>query len=426
MPPLRLLYSLLLYLLAPFILLRLAWLGRREPAYLRGWGRRLGLSVPDTGTAPVLWVHAVSVGEVQAAAPLVERLARDYPRYTILVTTMTPTGAAMVRQHFSERVQHSYLPYDFPHAVRRFVTAVRPVLLLVMETEIWPNLLHCCDALDIRVTLVNARLSPRSYRGYRRLSCFSRGVIALISHIGAQSQADGQRFISLGARPDRVTVTGNLKFDVSIPAGIMAAAADLRRQLGGARPVWIAASTHEGEEQLLLNAHREIRQYYPDCLLILAPRHPQRCAAVVELCSARGFSLARRSQAADSPADMAVFILDTLGELMVYYAAADLAFVGGSLLPGCGGHNVLEPAALGVPVISGRHVSNFSDINAMLCDSGAELQVDGPRQLVDGICMLLAQPERRHCMGQAGVRVVQANRGSTERTLQLIADAIPA
>lgn len=421
----RTIYTMLLYLMAPFVLLRMAWLGLKTPAYLSGWPRRLGLSVPAAGPGPVIWIHAVSVGEVQAAAPLVERLSREHPRYPILITTMTPSGAAMARQRFGDRVTHSYLPYDIPHAMARFIRSVRPLLLLVMETEIWPNLYHHCSERGIKVMLVNARLSCKSYLGYKKIGFFSRRVIAMISKIGAQSPADGQRFISLGAHPDAVSITGNMKFDVPIPAGICGQAQSLRRRLADDRPIWIAASTHDGEEQQILHAHRSILQAHPSCLLILAPRHPERCTAVAELCSRHGLRTLRKSVALACPAGTPVYLLDTLGELMVYYAAADIAFVGGSLIP-WGGHNVLEPAGLGIPVITGNHVANFAEINQLLLDNGAELRVGGVQELADKVCRLLADPEHRRHMGQAGKQVVERNRGSTDRIMQLIGDTIPA
>jgi len=425
MPALRLIYTILLYFLTPFVLLRMAWLGIKTPAYLSGWTRRLGWSVPAVSARPVIWIHAVSVGEVQAAAPLVERLLRDQPLRSILITTITPTGAAMARQRFGERVMHSYLPYDFPYAVRRFVNSVRPDLLLVMETEIWPNLFQFCTERGIGVMLVNARLSSKSYHGYNRIRWFSRRVFSLISRIGAQSAEDGRRFIDLGAHPDRVMITGNMKFDVSIPPEIFGQGAILRRQLAGDRPVWIAASTHDGEEQLILTAHRSILESHSSCLLILVPRHPERCASVAGLCERHGFRTLRKSLFLDYPADTEVYILDTLGELMVYYAASDVAFVGGSLLP-CGGHNVLEPAGLGIPVVTGKYMSNFTDINHLLLENGAALQTGDVQELAHSISMLLAEPERRSRMGQAGKQVVEHNRGSTDRIMQLIADANPA
>ena len=420
-----LIYTILLYLITPVVLLRMAWLGIKTPAYLSGWSRRLGLSVPVPGPGPVIWIHAVSVGEVQAAVPLVERLVRDRPHHTILISTITPSGAATVRRHFGDRVLHSYLPYDFPYAVRRFVDSVRPVLLLVMETEIWPNLFRYCSEQGIRVVLANARLSPRSYNGYYRIRCFSRRVIAGISMIGAQSAADRERFIALGASPERVIMTGNMKFDVAIPGDIFDQGQILRRQLAADRLVWIAASTHDGEEQLILAAHRAVLERYPSCLLILAPRHPERCNMVADLCVRSGFRTLRKSRAREYPADTEVVILDTLGELMIYYAAADLAFVGGSLLP-CGGHNVLEPATLGIPVVTGKYVTNFIELNRSLQDNAAALQVDGVQELVDSVTMLLADPERRRRMGRAGMEIIERNRGSTDRIMQLIADAIPA
>lgn len=421
----RLLYSIILYLLTPLVLLRMAWLGMKSPAYLRGWSRRLGISIPDTGTGPLLWIHAVSVGEVMAAVPLVERLIRDHPRYQIFMTTITPTGAALVRQRFGAEVIHSYLPYDFPHAVGRFVRKLKPVMLLVMETEIWPNLFHHCSRNGVSIILVNARLSRNSYDGYKRFRRFTREVLALVGKIAAQTTEDKVRFIELGADSTSVSVTGNMKFDMNVFPHQSGLGQSLRHTLFADRQVWIAASTHDGEERLILDAHRSILAKYPSCLLILAPRHPERCAQVAELCKKCGFSSVRKSRTSGCPANTVVFLLDTLGELMVYYETADIAFVGGSLLP-YGGHNVLEPAALEIPVITGKYTENFADINQQLLNNGAEIRVNGVDELAEKVCQLLADPQRRQVMGRAGREIVERNRGSTDRIMRLIGSVIPA
>ena len=421
----RLLYSIILYLLTPLVLLRMAWLGVKSPAYLSGWSRRLGISIPDTGTGPLLWIHAVSVGEVMAAVPLVERLLRDHPRYRILMTTITPTGAAVVRQRFGGEVIHSYLPYDFPHAVGRFVRKLKPVILLVMETEIWPNLFHHCNRNGISILLVNARLSRKSYNGYKKFRAFTREVLAKASKIAAQTTEDESRFIDLGADPAAVTVTGNMKFDLNVSPDSRRQGQSLKHAVFADRQVWIAASTHDGEERLILDAHRSILAKHPSCVLILAPRHPDRCIHVAELCAEFGFNTVRKSSTITCSADTAVFLLDTLGELMVYYGAADVAFVGGSLLPR-GGHNVLEPAALEIPVITGKYTENFTDINQLLVENGAEMRVNSADKLAEKICLLLGDPQLRRRMGRAGREIVERNRGSTDRIMQLIGSFIPA
>ncbi|MGB0720834.1 MAG: lipid IV(A) 3-deoxy-D-manno-octulosonic acid transferase [Gammaproteobacteria bacterium] len=415
----RLLYSLVLYLSLPWILLRLVRRGRRNPDYRERWWERFGLITPVRG-API-WVHAVSVGETQAVLPLVRRLADLHPDTPILLTTTTPTGAAHVLRVMPPDVEHRYAPYDLPHAVEGFLGRARPRLAIIVETELWPNLFGACARRAIPVVVVNARLSERSARGYRapHLRAVVRAMMADVSAIGAQTEADARRLGEIGAPGAVVSVTGSMKFDLPIPASAAEQGQVLRRQWGVERPVWIAASTHDGEDGTVLDAHARVRELIPGALLILVPRHPERFDDVHALCVERGFTTVRRAQSQLCAPDCAVYLGDTMGELPVMVAAADLCFMGGSLVP-TGGHNVLEPAALGIPVISGRHVFNFQDIFDRLDEAGAVAYVDDAGQLAGTVVELMQAPSRRDEQGQRALRFVEDNRGAVERTLALV------
>jgi 3-deoxy-D-manno-octulosonic-acid transferase len=414
----RHLYSILLYLATPLVLLRLSWRGTKNPAYWRRWPERFGWFRTPALQAP-LWLHAVSVGEAQAAAPLVKALLQHYPSRSLVVTTTTPTGSQRVRELFGEQVFHVYLPYDLPGAVRRFLRRLRPQLAVIMETELWPNLFHHCAAADIPVIIANARLSPRSAAGYGRIRGLVKDTLADVSLIAAQGAGDAERFRALGAAAERVTVMGNLKFDQAMPADIASQAQTLRQQLGATRPVWIAASTHEGEEEHVLDALALLRETQPDALLLLVPRHPERFPKVAALVQRRGFQLVRRTEGHACTAATDVFLGDTLGELPLFYAAADVAFVAGSLVP-VGGHNMLEPAALGVPVLTGPQLFNFTDISAALLAAGAARQVDDSTQLAQAVGELLMDAGQRQAMGAAGRQLVADNRGALARLLERI------
>ncbi len=415
----RLAYTLLLYLATPFLFLRLVGLGFRNPGYWRGWTERLGFVRRALSSRPRLWIHAVSVGEAKAATPLVHALRHPYPDLEILLTTTTPTGAECVRRHLSDQVLHCYLPYDLPGAVRRFLKRVKPCAAIVLETELWPNLLHGCKRLDIPVILANGRLSPRSMRGYERLPSITRDMLASIAVIAAQSREDADRFVALGADPARVRVTGNLKFDVRLPEGIREQARSLRRSLGGERPILIAASTHEGEEAILLDVLERLLQEQPAMLLLLAPRHPERFDRVYELCQKRGVKIVRRSERCDCLLETQVFLVDSMGELPLFYAVADVAFVGGSLV-GAGGHNPLEPASLGVPVLTGPHVFNFQAIFALLSEARASVTVGTAEQLAAEAAGFLADKARRDKAGERGLQVVENHRGAVDRIMELL------
>jgi 3-deoxy-D-manno-octulosonic-acid transferase len=414
----RILYTLLLYLLMPLVLLRLAWRGLRAPAYWHRWAERFGFIEPALGER-VIWIHAVSVGEVQAAVPLVRALLENYPAYSLLLTTVTPTGSARVTALFGEEVAHVYAPYDLPGAVRRFFQRTRPQLAIIMETELWPNLFHACRARQVPLLLVNARLSARSVAGYRRVKSLVGKTLANVSGIAAQGEADAARFVQLGAPPECVSVSGNLKFEQRIPPGLLERAAVLRREWGVDRPVWVAASTHEGEDEQLLEVFEQLRGRFAECLLVLVPRHPERFAAVAELCRQHGLNIVLRSERRRCEADTQVFVGDSMGELPLFLAAADVAFVGGSLVPH-GGHNLLEPAALGVPVASGPHVFNFTEICELLLQAGACEVVDNGDELAAILGRWLADANERHRVGERGRQVVEKNRGALQTVLTII------
>ena len=417
------LYSLVMGLVLPLALLRLLGRSLKAPAYRRRWRERLGF-YPERPLASAIWIHAVSVGEVQAAQLLIKRLLARYPGQGILVTTTTPTGSSRLRSLFAEQVRHVYMPYDLQWVVRRFLRAVRPRLAVVMETEIWPNMLCLCAAQGIPVVLANARLSERSARGYARFGSFARTTLRRFAAIAAQGPADAQRFLALGVEPAKIEVTGSLKFDLAPPASLQEQAEAMRRAWGPERPVWVAASTHEGEEGPVLEAHARVRERLPRTLLVLVPRHPERFERVGALVARRGLSLVRRSEAAVCDAATAVFLGDTMGELPVFLAAADAAFIGGSLVP-VGGHNLLEAAAAGVPVVVGPHVFNFAEITALLVQEGAALQVSDAEQLAQLMGGWLSDAAQRARIGEHGRHVVAQNRGALDRLMALIENTFP-
>lgn len=415
----RQLYSAIHYLALPYIFLRLAWRGHRDPGYWERWGERFGRIPPLPGDQQTLWIHAVSVGEVQAAVPLVRALRSSGRDLHIIVTTTTPTGRERVRQALGNGVLHRFAPYDLPGAVRRFLERVRPRLVIIMETELWPNILHQCSCRQIPVLLANARLSEQSAASYRRVATTARRMLASISCIAAQTQQDAMRLVSLGARPDRVRVTGNTKFDVRLPASLREEAQVLRRCFGVDRGVWIAASTHDGEEQQVLQAFERVKHALPDTLLVLVPRHPARAASVAALARKSGHVTAMRSESPLSCADVSVFIGDTMGELPLFYAASDVAFVGGSLVRE-GGHNMLEPAALGIPVVFGPYIHDVAEISERLMEAGAGRKVNDKSELGSAVVEYMQDANLRHVAGQRGREFVKENRGALDLVMEIV------
>lgn len=416
----RQLYSLVFYLLLPFIALRLLWRSRRAPAYRRRMAERLGLFPAPRADRPAIWVHAVSVGETLAAAPIVEDLLARYPGHRLVVTTTTPTGSERVRALFGDRVFHVYAPWDLPGAVQRFLARVRPELLLIMETELWPNMLHYSHRRGCRVLLANARLSQRSARGYARLGGLSRQMMGHLDCVACQAREDGERFVGLGLPRERLHLTGSIKFDLELDGPLRQRAAELREALGSERrPVLLAASTHPGEDEQVLRAFGAVRRDYGECLLVLVPRHPERFDGVFALCESAGWRVARRSQVARPDAAVDVLLGDTMGELLLLLGAAGIAIVGGSLVEH-GGHNVLEASAWGVPVVTGPFMHNFEEISDLLVAAGGMVRLDDPAQLEACLLELLADPEHRRAMGAAGQGVVESNRGARQRLLALV------
>ncbi len=416
----RRLYSILLYLGIPLILLRLLWRARRAPDYRQRIGERFGLGLPAQ-KGGVIWIHAVSVGETLAALPLIERLQAEYPQRQLLITTMTPTGSAQVRRSFGDSVIHVYAPYDLPFAVRRFLDAMRPELLLIIETELWPNILHYTAQRDIPALLINARLSQNSAQGYAKLGRLARSMLGNLSFVCAQNGSDAQRFIAVGLAENRVAVTGSIKFDVQFDQALRVQAQQLRAQwsAGEQRRIWIAASTHHGEDAIMLAAQQQLQQQFPDLLLVIVPRHPERFDAVYALCQASGIPTQRRSQTQSLDQHTRILLADTMGELSLLFGACDIAFVGGSLVA-TGGHNMIEPAAWGLPVISGPHVFNFTDVARVLAEQGGLTIVQDQRQLCMQLTLLLNDENKRRQAGDSNQQVVADNRGALQRQFETV------
>jgi 3-deoxy-D-manno-octulosonic-acid transferase len=406
------LYTLLWWLASPWLPLRLWWRGRHEPGYREAIGERFGryAHAAPALRSDVLWVHAVSLGETRAAAPLIERIAHERPGTDIVLTSMTASGREAGRTLYGGRVVQAWLPYDLPFAVEAFLDRFRPRAGLLFETELWPNLIAACAARGVPVHLVNARMSERSAAGYARVSAFTRPMLGAIAGVAAQTEADANRLMQLGAH--NVVVTGNLKFDLAIPDAMLARGAALRARLGRERPVWLAASTREGEEALVLDAL--VRASAPNALLLLVPRHPQRFDEVEALVRARGLACVRRTSEDPVTPDTHVVLGDTMGEMLVYCAAADVAFVGGSLLP-LGGQNLLEPIALGVPTLVGPHTLNFAEATERAIEAGAARRVADANVLLAEVGKLLNDAAARAKMRDAALVFIATHRGATER-----------
>ena len=420
----RLLYVALAWLAAPLVMALEAWKALWNPEYRGRQRQRLGFVAPAPPPGG-LWVHAVSVGEVQAAAGLVRALRQRYPELPVTITTVTPTGAQRAKVLFGDSVGHGYLPYDLPGPVRRFLDRVRPGVAIILETEIWPTLYHELGRRGIPLVIASARLSTRSVDRYKLFAGLLRDTLSHGVAIGAQTAADAERFLAIGAAADRVRVTGNVKFDLEIPPESVAAGRVFRAAAAPSRPVWIAGSTHEGEEEAALDAHARVREDHPGALLILVPRHPQRFEAVRGLLRRRGLGFAQRSGGRPPGPDDAVFLVDTLGELQMFYAAADVAFVGGSLVP-VGGHNLLEPAVLGMPMVSGPHTQNAQDVAELLQQCGALRIVRSREELAQRVAAWFDDAGRARADGERGRQAVAQSRGAVARLVEMIAPLLRA
>ncbi|MCT7946724.1 lipid IV(A) 3-deoxy-D-manno-octulosonic acid transferase [Shewanella septentrionalis] len=412
----RFLYSTILYLLSPLLVVYLAFRAIKSPDYRGRWGERFGLTRLKSTD---LLVHSVSMGETLAAIPLIRLIMQSHPELSITVTTTSPTGSAQVRKAFGDSVQHCYLPFDLPWCVGRFLRQVSPKSCIIMETELWPNLVAIAAKRGVRLMLANARLSAKSAAQYAKRPKLSRPMLQRLDVIAVQTQVEAQRFIELGVSQDRVTVCGSLKFDLSITPERLANAKLLRQTWGRkTSPIWVAGSVHPGEFDAMLTAHRQLLAQWPDALLIIAPRHPEQFSAVAEFVASQGFELIRRSSNLPVTATTQVLVGDTMGELLTFYGAADQAFVGGTLINN-GGHNPLEPVAMGVPVMVGPNHWDFAQITQMLADAGGLKVVASADELAANLIEYFAKPELRLQAVNAGLAVVEANRGALQRQFLL-------
>jgi 3-deoxy-D-manno-octulosonic-acid transferase len=424
----RLVYNGLLRIAAPLAFALVLARGFRDRTYWQSPGERFGYGAARTIAVrggPCIWLHAVSLGEVAAAAAIVGALRERFPNVALIVTTATPTGRARARALFGAGADVRFLPYDLPAAMARFLDRVRPNAVLIMETELWPNLFRACTRRGLPLVLASARLSQRSLSRYRRLGGLFRELFTPNVWVAAQTAGDAERFTAIGAAPDRTRIVGNVKFDIAIGSDLHDRGRALRRRSFAGRAVWAAGSTHEGEEEQVLAAHDLVRATTPDALLLLAPRHPQRFATVAALLARRGAAFVRRSEGVAVPAAADVLLVDTVGELLSLYAAADVAFVGGSLVA-AGGHNLLEPAALGLPVLTGPSDANGREIAALLLDAGAARRVADGAELGAAVTALLASPAERLRIGTIGRGLVAANRGAVGRIVTLLASLLGA
>lgn len=420
----RLIYSLLFLLLLPVILIRLFQRGRKAPEYKARIKERFGFFTKPVLHQRPIWVHAVSVGETIAIAPMVKALKQQYPNTPIVMTCTTPTGSQRIKAIFGEGVFHVYAPYDEYTCVKRFYNKINPKLAIFVETEVWPNMVLEAKNRNIPTVLANARMSAKSAKGYAKLSWITRPVFAGLTQVMAQSANDGERLLSLGVKKNRLNVTGSIKFDIEISDSIRTQATELKKAYQGAngnpRPIWIAASTHQGEDALLLQAHKQVLIQHSNALLILVPRHPERFDSVFKLIKEQGFDGVRRTQNQAPLSNQQVLLADTMGEMMCLLGTADIAFVGGSLVP-TGGHNMLEPAAWGLPVITGPHRFNFQVISDLLIDANNLVVKETPQAIAEQINTWMNDEALRTSTGQAGRAVVEQNRGALGRQLQALA-----
>lgn len=414
----RFLYSFLIVLSTPFVLLYFAFRGLRDSAYLKRWGERFGFVSLEKQRGGI-WVHAASVGEFNAASPLIRALLKHHPDVPLMITTLTPTGSDRVKRDLGDKVAHSYIPLDLPAAISRFLNRLQPRLIIVMETEIWPNLYFQSDRLDIPLIMANARLSKRSVARLGHMRGFFIEVLRTVTWIGAQSKSDADRLADCGATREKIDMTGNLKFDLSVPASLEEKAVALRIRWGRNRPVLVAGSTHEADESVIIPAYVDLLKIVPDALLILVPRYPERFARATQLAKAAGLKTELYSQGEACSAEAQCFVIDTIGELMTYYACADVTFVGGSMGEQ-GGHNPLEPAALGKPVLLGPNMENAKEIATQLLQCNAARLVNNHQDFQQTAAQILTDGVLRDSMGQAGRGLVEKNRGALDLTLKAV------
>ena len=414
----RVLYSLLILLGTPFVLLYFALRGMRDRAYLGRWSERFGF-IPNPGKRGGILIHAASVGEFNAASPLIKALLKTYPELPLTVTSLTPTGSERVKHELGDKVFHSYIPLDLPGAVSRFLDRLQPRLIIVMETEIWPNLYLHAQRRNIPLIMANARLSERSVNRFQRFSSFVHKTLQTVTWVGAQSDKDAERLIQCGTRPQHTDMTGNLKFDLTVAASLHEKSAALRAQWNSQRPVLVAGSTHEADENVVVPAFVELLKRLPDALLILVPRHPERFARTIQQAKVVGLRTELRSQGESCSEAAQCFVIDSIGELMTYYACGDVAFVGGSMGEQ-GGHNALEPAALGKPILLCPNMDNAREIASQLLQCKAALRVNDQQDFCQTTEKILLNGTLRDSMGQAGRELVEKNRGALDLTMDAV------
>lgn len=414
----RTFYSCLFYLLIPFIFIRLIWRSIKAPAYRYRWRERFALY--DRKFAQhAIWFHAVSVGEAEALFPLARQILQQHPQAKLLITTTTPTGSARVKAVMQDSVDHVYLPYDLPCAVKRFMQCFKPKIAVMMETEIWPNFFAYCGKNAIPLYIINARLSKNSAKGYRKIPALIRPALSRVKLIATQTVDDAERFIAIGAQAETVKVLGNIKFDLEVSTALIKQGAQLKTDVFEHRFVWLIASTHKDEEALFLDIYKKIKPKIPDLILVIAPRHPERFGEVKKLCEAHRLAVAVRTANAVCTAHTDVYLADTMGELKLLYAAADVAFVGGSMVP-VGGHNILEALAVGTPVMFGPYMVNFKDISEGVLQRNAAIQCQDNDEISTAILALHADAAYRQALAEKGKAFVQQNQGAITRILNIL------
>ncbi len=419
----RLIYTTLYYIAIPFILIRLLWRSRHTADYRKRWSERFGFIKPVKNKKSI-WVHAVSVGETIAAIPLIQSLIKQYQDHTIVVTTTTPTGSALVIKQLGDSVHHVYSPFDTPTSVGRFLYRAHPSLCIILETELWPNLFLACKKHQVPIILANGRLSERSSRRYQTIAKVTKAMLNTTYKVITQGVLDGERYLRLGLDPKKLVISGNIKFDMEIPQSDIDNGLKLKADIGN-RLVLIAASTHDTEEEIVLNAFDKIRQQAPNLFLILVPRHVNRFAAVANLCRQKNYATILRSEGKTINSDTDVLLIDTIGELRMIYAAADISFVGGSLTP-VGGHNLIEPAALGLPILTGPNLQNFTEISNLLRNAGAAQVVTDANSLAEAVIALYKSTELRESIGHCAIETIKKNRGALEKHLNHIKQCVCA
>ena len=417
----RKVYTVLIYFLTPLVMLRMFWRACKTPKYGRRWHERLGF-VPKINTdKKVIWIHSVSVGETLAAVPLIRKIQKRYPETLLVVTTTTLTGSERVRSIFPSSIYHVYAPYDLPSAVNRFIKRTHPSLVIIMETELWPNIIHYCNEIKIPIIVANARMSEKSLKGYQKFSRFTEKMLHKVDHIVAQHNDDGENFLKLGLPQSQLTIAGNIKFDAMLDSELILKASELKAAWSGKnkRQIFLAASTHRGEDEIVLDAYKQISKSYPGLLLAIVPRHPERFIEVAKLCEEHSLVTVKRSDGLKPAKNDQVLLGDSMGELMLFYGACDVAFVGGSLIP-AGGHSLIEPAIWGAPLISGPSLFNFTEVSRLLKNANGMSVCQDSASMAEVVCEILKDTVEAKRMGDAAKLVVDSNRGALDKLMKII------